>query len=110
MSDTGSILTVVAASGADLELRRGRSSVTALHVHLALVDHQAVHRTAEPTRLTAASSAGRIHGIGFLPAVNGQASAEESPVREGPDACGSRCRALPFRSWGADRNTNNATA
>ena len=40
--------------------------------------HQAPHRTAEPTRLTkAARSAGRTNRIGFLPAVNGQASSED---------------------------------
>jgi len=41
--------------------------------------HQAIHRTTEPPRLTRTppALAGRTNGIGFLPAVNGQASAEE---------------------------------
>ncbi len=37
MSDTGSTLTIVATPRAELELRRGRSSVTALHAHLVFV-------------------------------------------------------------------------
>lgn len=37
MSDTRTILTTVTATRSELELRRGRSSATALHAHLVFV-------------------------------------------------------------------------